>query len=49
MICFCFVRPLEDDSNVKYPTKELPNGNAESARDSVPESLHILTCNSGGR
>lgn len=41
-------RSLEDDSNVKCPTKELPNGNVESARDSVPESLHILTSNSGG-
>jgi hypothetical protein len=25
-----------------YPTKELPNGKAESLVDGVPESLHIL-------
>jgi hypothetical protein len=35
---------------MKYcPTKELPNGKAESLADEVPESLHKLISNNEAR
>ncbi|GFG33876.1 hypothetical protein Cfor_02606 [Coptotermes formosanus] len=43
-------RATKCDREMKYcPTKELPNGKAESLADEVPESLHKLISNNEAR